>query len=198
LHGDGLEDSLCRQVQETLEEAELRCAIVRIPSERSFGEALQEGVQLADGEYIVKMDDDDHYGAGFLEDAVHTMEISDAAVVGKGALLLGIEESQETYLVGLGREYRYWPEGVSGATMLIRGSVFQKVRWRPSARSVDYRFCQDCFAAGLPVMQGNRFHFKAMRRKAMKHTWAVGSRVLKRGPRVLKIDSSQENLFLLD
>jgi hypothetical protein len=57
--------------------------IVRLPSERSLGSVCNELIEAASGTHVARMDDDDFYGAHYLEDQMRAFEYTEADVVGK-------------------------------------------------------------------------------------------------------------------
>ena len=59
--------------------------MIRVDGELTLGDALNAGVETANGELVTKMDDDDYYSIEHLWDLVLALEYSGADLVGKGA-----------------------------------------------------------------------------------------------------------------
>ena len=63
-----------------------------------MGECLNAGLAATDARFIAKFDDDDHYGAHYLHDALLVHRFIDAAIVGKKTFFAYLEGADETVL----------------------------------------------------------------------------------------------------
>ena len=82
LHGDEFAPGTSERVR-SLYPGE--CQVIRVDGELTLGDALNAGVETANGELVTKMDDDDYYSTEHLWDLVLALEYSGADLVGKGA-----------------------------------------------------------------------------------------------------------------
>lgn len=162
LHGEGFEEV---QVQALTAGLAAPVQVLRAPDRWNLGEALQFGTEATSGDYIWKLDDDDHYARGFLGDALFSLSVSGAGLVGKRVRLVEFFPEGEFYAVGLERdlEFNWWPLSFPGGTMVLRRDTAERVPWRPVPRSEDSYLCEDCLSKGIPVLHGSRFHFRTRR-----------------------------------
>lgn len=68
------------------------------PSSASLGANLNLAVQRASGDVVMRMDDDDWYGAHYIEDMVNALRFSGAGLVGKAATYIYFEAMDQTVL----------------------------------------------------------------------------------------------------
>ena len=66
-------------------------SVLYMEGRTTLGDCLNRGVEAASGEYVAKMDDNDHYGERYLSDHVLAASFSDAEVVGKGLFFVYFE-----------------------------------------------------------------------------------------------------------
>lgn len=52
-----------------------------------MGECFNNAVNIANGDYIAKMDDDDYYGEYYILDAINAFKYSGADIIGKNIYL---------------------------------------------------------------------------------------------------------------
>lgn len=111
--------------------------LIGMPTERTLGHALIAASARADGELLVKMDDDDYYADSHIWDLVLARMYSGAQVVGKAldwVYLAGADTTVFRPTYPAERFARF----VAGGTMLISaGDLAQVGGWRPVPRSVD-------------------------------------------------------------
>jgi hypothetical protein len=128
-------------------------AVVTAAPELTLGAVMNLGVDVADGEYVAKMDDDNHYGAHYLRDLLATFDFSGAQVAGTWAHLTHLESS--------------------GATFLPR-QVASDLRFENLPRRVDTTFLNKVAAAGGLVYSADRYNFVSVRGASVEgHTWKI-------------------------
>ena len=188
LHGDAFPPLSERLFEDNIQ-------VVEVPSKYTFGEALRFGTEKCAGDYILKMDDDDYYGPGLIEDLVATGTMSDAAVIGKASLLFHLATSDRYYQLNPELEFVYRNRGLPGSALFMRREIFRYVDWQPVWKAVDSRLCRDCFQSGLPLLSGSKYHMFASRSEE-GHTWSVTHDYFKRyGKQIPAAQAS--SLFLL-
>jgi hypothetical protein len=169
LHGDGfprdVEQRLRRRTERPLE-------LVRVPADRPLGDVLNLATNAASGQLVTKMDDDDLYDAGHVDDLIDGLRTSGATVVGKG--------SEYVYLEELDTTIRRFPHGaestnrnVAGGTLLLgRDDLLHVGGWQRVPRAVDQRLIDDVERVGgrLHRTHGRGF---VLYRRGEGHTWRM-------------------------
>jgi hypothetical protein len=169
LHGDGFGDRATRLIAEHCP----RARAVRVDGSLSLGDALNTGMDLATGELVTKMDDDDWYGTEHLWDLVHAMEYSNAELIGKAA--------EWVYLAEIDLTMRRFDSGaesgsatLAGGTMMMRRSDLLSVGgFRRARRHVDLGLIQDVKRLGGAAYRTHGFGY-LLNRTAGGHTWDIG------------------------
>ena len=92
--------------------------VLHVEGRTTLGDCLNLGVEAASGEYVAKMDDDDHYGERYLSDSVLAASFSGAEVVGKGTYFVHFEGTDETALRVNTPDHTFTSTTVAGSTML--------------------------------------------------------------------------------
>lgn len=147
--------------------------VLAVDSEFSLGDCLNAAVEIADGDFITKMDDDDLYGAYYLFDQVSALRFSGASIVGKQAHYMYLAESEATLLRFAEREHRF-TNLVMGPTMLGHSEVFKSNPFESRSRGEDTQFLRDVIDNGGTIYSSDRFNFMQMRgNEGQAHTWDV-------------------------
>lgn len=139
--------------------------------DNSLGEILNNGVRMADGDVLSKMDDDDFYAPEYLADLVRALFFSRAELVGKGAHFMHLAERDMVLLRQPELEHRY-VQRVIGPTLTGNREVFIAHPFADRTRGEDSQFMDDLVNAGGSIYATDRFNFCQMRGGA-DHTWAV-------------------------
>ncbi|MGP9490381.1 glycosyltransferase family protein [Glutamicibacter sp. AOP5-A2-7] len=137
----------------------------------TLGDCLNNAVQVAQGDFITKMDDDDLYGSAYLFDQVSALRYSGASVVGKQAHFMYLGDSDVTLLRFAEREHQF-TDLVMGPTMLGRAGIFKSTPFVSRSRGEDTQFLRDVIDGGGTVYSSDRFNFTQMRgNDGQSHTW---------------------------
>ncbi|MTV27253.1 glycosyltransferase [Nitriliruptoraceae bacterium ZYF776] len=110
--------------------------VVRVPQERVLGEVLNAGLDVATGDLVAKMDDDDLYGRHHLGDLVLALGYSGADLVGRRiehVYLRGRDVTVTRARSNVERDRDH----VSGPTLLLPTDVARRYRFLPLPRRVD-------------------------------------------------------------
>lgn len=134
-----------------------------------LGRCLNRLVDAADGDYVAKMDDDDHYGVHYAEDAIHALDYSAAQVVGKQAHYVHVADQDVTALRFAEREHRY-TEFVLGPTIVTHGDFARAHPFPEIPIGEDSAFLRRTLEAGGRIYSADRFNF-ALLRGRLEHTW---------------------------
>ena len=130
------------------------------------------------------MDDDDVYGPDYLRDQLHALDYSGAAVVGKQAHHMWLEDLDVTVVRFPEREHRF-TDLVMGPTIVTSRDVARAHPFAAVGRGEDTGFLRDVVSGGQSVYSADRFNFVQMRHTSVRHTWEASSGELLANSRVL-------------
>lgn len=146
--------------------------LLTFPSDVSLGECLNRAIATSGAEVLVKIDDDDFYGPGHIEDGIHALRYSGAGIVGKGAQFTYVAEQDVTALRRIREEETFIGGSPTGATMFIRRSVWEHTGFPHRPRQVDVLFTRAARHNGCTVYANSRWDFCYIRH-AQGHTWTT-------------------------
>lgn len=138
--------------------------ILHVDERTTLGDCLNRGADAASGEYIAKMDDDDHYGDHYLSDSVLAASFSDAEIVGKGLFFVYFEGGNTTGLFEWTMEHTFMTF-VTGGTLLIKAEVFKDIHFESISVREDTNFQRAAFQAGCRTYSGDRFNYIRVRKQ---------------------------------
>ena len=139
----------------------------------SLGECLNLGRDASDSDLWTKLDDDDHYGAHYLADAVFPFDYTAAGLVGKRSYFCFFEELDQMAIRFAGNEFRY-TNLVHGGTLMADRERTAMIPFEVAKQGTDTLFVRACVDAGVPVFSADRFNFVHMRyRSPEHHTWQI-------------------------
>jgi hypothetical protein len=164
LHGFDIDPT---RVQEAVGDASLR-VVPHFP-DAVFGDVLNAAAAAADGDLVLKMDDDDWYSPDFVADLLRASAYSGADLVGVPDDLYYLEDRDLT--LSLGHRGEVFRGFVAGGSMLLDRATLQRAGgFRPVPRHVDAALIEDVRAAGGTVYRTHGFGY-VMRRATSGHTW---------------------------
>ncbi|MBE1877118.1 glycosyltransferase family protein [Myceligenerans pegani] len=137
-----------------------------------LGGCLNLLLDVADGDVVAKIDDDDRYGPHYLSDQLYALDYSRADVVGKQAHYMYLSGPDLTLLRFADREHRY-TDRVMGPTIVAGADVARRARFPEVSRGEDTGFLERVTSAGGRVYSTDRFNFVQMRSAAGGHSWRV-------------------------
>jgi hypothetical protein len=164
LHGDEFRADISERVRE-LASGALR--IVRVDGELTLGDALNAGVEVAQGELVTKMDDDDYYNTDHLWDLALALEYSGADLVGKAAEFVYLEEIDVTV-----RQISYDVETrlAGGGMMMRRPPLVDQGGWPQRTRAEDLALIRMYEGNDRPIHRIPP-HGYILNRHGRDHTW---------------------------
>jgi hypothetical protein len=148
-------------------------SLVVLPHEESalFGEVLADAVAAADGDLVLKMDDDDWYGPDFVTDLLLARSYSGADLVGTPSELHYLVPRDVT--VRRGHRAECYAHFVAGGTMLMERGLLREVgSFRAVRRYVDAQLLASVITAGAAIYRSHGLGY-LLRRNATGHTWEV-------------------------
>lgn len=143
--------------------------VVPVPADTVFGDVLNAALAAAEGELVLKMDDDDWYSPDFVADLLRARAYSGADLVGAPDDLYYLEDRDLTLRLGHpGEVYRGF---VAGGTMLVdRARLLELGGFAPVPRHVDKALTAAVRDAGGTVYRTHGLGY-VLRRTARGHTW---------------------------
>ena len=172
--------------------------IVVRPQDESalFGEVLNAGVAAADGDLVLKMDDDDWYSSDFVADLLLARAYSGAEMVGTPAEFHYLAEKDVT--VRRGHKSELYAPFIAGGTMLVERGLLREVGgFRSVRRYVDAQLIAAVQRAGAATYRTHGLGY-LLRRNASGHTWQVDDEYLLDPARVAEIRPGFAPSRLLD
>lgn len=119
----------------------------RLSPQRTLGDGLNLALEMASGELVVKLDDDDWYGEDLVADLLLALRVSGAELLGSAMDFIYLSSLDVTVRRGAPAE-RYGAH-LSGATMLIRRDDLRSLGgWPRVPRAVDSRLLDVVRQAG--------------------------------------------------
>jgi len=147
--------------------------VVSAPSSYTLGACLNAGLDRAGGDYIAKMDDDNHYGSHYLVDLLDAFETSGAEIVGKWAHYVWLQSTGAVVLRYPDAEHTY-QRRIQGGSMVFDGDLLRGLRFADLPRAVDSDILDRALADGVKVWSGDRFNYVSIRGvDRTSHTWTV-------------------------
>ncbi|HET9419600.1 MAG TPA: glycosyltransferase [Nocardioides sp.] len=141
------------------------------PEDTIFGEVLDAAARAADGDVILKMDDDDWYAPDAVADLLRARAYSGADLVGMPPEFHYLEERDLT--VRRGHPSERYATFVAGGTMMVDRSVLREVGgFRPVRKYVDAQLLEAVLAAGGAIYRTHGLGY-LLRRTSSGHTWQV-------------------------
>jgi hypothetical protein len=167
LHGDAFSDDIEERVRAT---APKPLKIVRVDGDLVLGDALNAGVEVAEGDLITKMDDDDYYNTDHLWDLALACEYAEADLVGKAAEFAYLEWIDLTIRRFMGDAESDHPRLAGGALMARREPLLAVGGWPSRARGEDTWIVKNFKRAGKRTWRTHGFGY-ILNRHGRDHTW---------------------------
>jgi len=144
----------------------------------SLGNSLNFGVSVAKHDIVAKFDDDDYYGPMYLQEAIWALEAGEQEVVGKGSTYVYFMASK-TLAIRTPKLEKTFVNFVNGSTLVVRKSVFDRVKFRDISIAEDVHFCNDCIRNDIRIYSTSKFNHVYIRHAdKSKHTWRIKDREL--------------------
>jgi hypothetical protein len=141
------------------------------PEATIFGEVLGAAARAADGDVILKMDDDDWYSPDAVADLLRARAYSGAELVGMPPEFHYLEERDLT--VRRGHRSELYATFVAGGTMMVDRLMLREVGgFRPVRKYVDAQLLSAVSAAGGAIYRTHGLGY-LLRRTSSGHTWQV-------------------------
>ena len=147
--------------------------IMHIEGRPSLGECLNTGVGAASGDYIAKMDDDDHYGEKYLSDMMLAARFTEAEILGKGTYFVHMKGEHLMALRVVAPEHGYG-KFVSGGTLTMKRYVLKDIPFPERTIGEDSGLLKNASQAGCRIYSSDVFNFLQVRQAdSSTHTWKI-------------------------
>jgi glycosyltransferase involved in cell wall biosynthesis len=170
LHGDAFGPGAPDRIRSSLTRP---VRVFEVAGAAPLGEVLNRAVEVAGGELIAKVDDDDFYGPEHLWDLVLAHRYSGAALIGKGAEFVYLAGVDTTIRRFVARAESYTTTIGGGALLISRSDLRDVGGWRRVPRQVDRALVADAERAGARVFRTHGFGY-VLNRHGVGHTWSEG------------------------
>ena len=145
--------------------------VVPADADTLFGDVLQAAAVAADGDVLLKMDDDDWYAPDVVADLLRARAYSGAELVGMPAEFHYLAPRDLT--VKRGHPTELYARFVAGGTMMVDREVLREVGgFRPVRKYVDAQLLTAVTAAGGAIYRTHGLGY-VLRRNESGHTWEV-------------------------
>ena len=141
--------------------------VLHVEGRTTLGDCLNRGVEAASGQYIAKMDDDDHYGERYMSDSVLAASFSDAEVIGKGSFFMYFEESDTTALRENTPDHTFTSSALTVGTLFIQTDVAREIPFDSISLKEDTNFQRAAVRAGCLIYSADRFNFVRVRTRRL-------------------------------
>jgi hypothetical protein len=169
LHGDNFD---LPHIQTLTNQLPYPTHIITCPEKTIFGDALNQGLHKATGQYITKMDDDDHYGPNHLTDLHTAHTYTNADIVGKLASIVHLSEFDLTVSREIMDAERFHHH-VAGPTLLAPAAVVKSYNFLRRPSRVDTTLLERVTDSGGSLYITHPYGF-ILERRTSGHTWEVG------------------------
>jgi spore maturation protein CgeB len=167
-------DSFDREAAKAATESIPRSSVIQLAESETLAACLNRALDVAQGQYWAKFDDDDFYGAHYLSDSLLPLTYTDASIVGKWSYLLRFTDEPGLFH-RRPRATHCYSHLVCGGTLVVERSVTEHVRFDESIpRGADSAFLRDAAKAGFLIYSSDPFNFVQTRNAAGHgHTWTL-------------------------
>lgn len=157
-----------------------RISILKFPESVSLGRKLNAAIDVAQGEFIAKFDDDDWYFPNYLQDMILTFDFSGADLAGKWTFPVWLEGQDKLLLRNPGHEHKH-VQFVAGPTLVARKSWFMKIPFADRSQGEDTDILKRTVEAGGKIYSADHFNFVQYRANDVTHhTWQAEAELFER------------------
>ncbi|MFD1175777.1 glycosyltransferase family 2 protein [Paenibacillus puldeungensis] len=148
-------------------------SVYQLPSTVTQGECLNFAVKKSNYPYFAKFDDDDFYAPYYLSGSMRAFQLSGADIVGKRSIFCYLEASRVLAIRTPQYEHTF-TNTVSGATLIIKKAVWNKINFEPLNYKSDTTFTAQATAQGYKIYSTDKYNFSCIRNADPEaHTWKL-------------------------
>lgn len=134
----------------------------------TLGECLNYSIEKMNGVFWAKMDDDDIYMSGYLDEAIKTLLLTKADLVGKNSVIL--HDKNTGIIYDLNRYKNMFIDFVRGPTFFCHKSLFNICKFRHLNRSEDTKFLLDLVEKKRKIYASSEKNFIYIRNSSLGQT----------------------------
>lgn len=148
-----------------------------VPEEKNLGSCLNLAAERADGDYLIKLDDDDFYGPDYVAEAAAALAY-DFDFIGKWSVFYHFEAGGAPILRPPHGDLQI-ARHLSGATFVMRTGLVRDLGFSETLqRGSDSDFVERAKRAGVTLFSTSAFNFAVGRRENENHTWQIDREAL--------------------
>ncbi len=139
----------------------------------TFAECKNFALKKTSFSYITHFDDDDYYAENFLKDILIAFDKIDADIIGKRSAFVYFKNSKILGVRLPGNEHCY-VKFVMDSSMVIKKSIFNKIRFPIMKSGADFAFQKECINNGIKIYSIDKYNYAFIREKrTYNHTWQI-------------------------
>lgn len=154
--------------------------VLELSGDARLGTCLNAAIAATTSEVIAKIDDDDHYGSGYIEDAAQAILYSGAELISKGAVFTYLESTDTTVLRRPDLVERFYRGSPNGASMVFSRQLWDRVRFPDRTVGEDVAFSKGALRLGVLPYATSPWEF-VYRRSISGNTWQAVDEVFLEG-----------------
>jgi hypothetical protein len=167
LHGDGFDR---KQIESDIKKLGIEYKLLEKPKESIFGDNLNEAVEAASGDFVTKMDDDDHYGENHFWDLVAAYRYSRADVVGKWSNWVYIKSKDQTTTWVIENQETF-THHLPGGTLMASREFLRKTQFGRVKSAIDSELYRRIESRGASMYATHRYNYVRVRHG--EHTYTA-------------------------
>ena len=151
------------------------CRVLQLPESAYLGDCLNAAIEIMEGDYFFKIDDDDIYFENYTSDMLLPFKYTQARIVGKQSVFSYLEAEDALYQRFQHRVHRY-SNLIAGPTLVADRRVLEENRFGQFGVGTDTQWIRACLAAGEQVYSTDPYNFVLIRRSDPGgHTWRAST-----------------------
>lgn len=179
LHGSHWSADHEDRISQVLADADVTVVFARVGDDAVLGDVLNATVARADGDVLVKWDDDDLYSTNHVMDLLRVRHYSGATIVGKAAEFVYLQGADRTIRRDQGPVELFSPTLAGGTLAIDRRDIVEVGGWGPLRQGVDAGIISRVRRSGGTSYRTAGFGYLMIRRaNSSSHTWQVDTQNL--------------------
>ena len=150
-----------------------RCRVLQLPESAFLGDCLNAAIEIMEGDYFFKIDDDDVYFENYTSDMLLPFKYTEARIVGKQSVFSYIEAQDALYQRFQHRVHRY-SKLIAGPTLVADRRVVETIPFGQFKVGTDTQWIRACLDKDEKVYSTDPYNFVLIRRSDPSgHTWGA-------------------------
>ncbi|MDU8925043.1 glycosyltransferase [Pasteurellaceae bacterium LIM206] len=166
----------CEELKQKLEKSGKQFQhihIIQNNSDDTLGKRLNQSIELSEGEYVAKFDDDDFYFPNYLQDMLLPFKFGDYGIVGKKEIFMYFEKENKTFVRYKGSRH-IETDFLTGATLVFTRKALNSLKFGNLNRGEDSNILEQAKKTKIRMYVTDPFNFIVYRSADISlHTWQV-------------------------